>query len=56
MAPLGMVSSKKPLPLMATSSSLPVTVMLPWVNICVVAATVTPMPTLVPPETLIELA
>ena len=41
---------------MATSRSLPVTVMLPWVNICVVAATVTPMPELVPPDALMELA
>ena len=41
---------------MATSRSLPVTVMLPCVNICDTVATVTPMPVLVPPEALIELA
>ncbi len=41
---------------MATSRSLPVTVMLPWVNICETVATVTPMPALMPPEALMELA
>ncbi|EWS58220.1 hypothetical protein D9M68_676350 [compost metagenome] len=51
-----MASSKKPLPLMATSMSLPVTLMLPWVNICDTVATVTPMPELTPPEALMELA
>ena len=35
---------------MATSRSLPVTVMLPWVNICETVATDTPMPLLTPPE------
>ena len=41
---------------MATSISLPVAVMLPWVNCWVTAATVTPMPVAVPPEALTELA
>src|SRR6195952_1587371 len=35
---------KKPLPLIARSSGLPVGVMLPWLNCCATAATCTPMP------------
>ncbi len=35
---------KKPLPLIARSSGLPVGVMLPWLNCCDTVATCTPMP------------
>ncbi|MDT4842979.1 hypothetical protein FQZ97_768950 [compost metagenome] len=56
MVPLGWLTSKKPLPLMARSRSLPVTVMLPCVKSCDTVATVTPMPLLAPPAALTELA
>src|SRR5450759_4237683 len=41
---LGSCTWKKPLPLIARSSGLPVGVMLPWVNCCDTVATCTPMP------------
>ena len=40
----------------AMSSALLVVVMLPWVNCCATSATLTPMPTCVPPEPASELA
>jgi hypothetical protein len=48
-----LLTSKKPLPLMAMSSGLSVVVMLPCANCWATSATVTPMPTaLLPPMAL----
>ena len=44
MAPLALLISKKPPPLMATSSGLSVVVMVPCVNCCATVATCVPMP------------